>query len=70
MSDAKLTDEEVDALFDVTDVRYNPIGAFGDLIRPLGLESGLLIRVLRGGVLVLDVVSGQVYEPVSGRLAD
>ena len=69
MSDAEVSDEEIDRLFDVSDRQYNPIGRFGDLNRPMGLEKGLIIRGLRGGVLILDTASGQVYKPVSGRLA-
>lgn len=69
MSDAEVSDEEIDCLLDVSDRRYNPIAPFGEFSRPLGLERGLIIRGIRGGVLLLDTVGNQVYKPVSGRLA-
>lgn len=68
MSDAEVSDDEIEGFFDVSDVRYNPIAPFDEFTRPLGLVRGLLVRGLRGGVLVLDTVAGQIYKPVSGRL--
>lgn len=68
MSDAEVSDAEIDGLFDVSDARYNPIAPFSEFSRPLGLVRGLLVRGLRGGVLVLDPVAGQIYKPLSGRL--
>ena len=50
----------------VTDKLYTPVPFHGDFSRPFGLKTALLIRGMRGGVIVLDT-SGSVftkYDPL------
>jgi hypothetical protein len=53
----------------VTDKLYTPVPFHGDFSRPFGLKTALLIRGMRGGVIVLDTSGEQAYKPVKGRLS-
>ncbi len=56
-------------IYSVRDERYNAVRYNGGFARPFGLATALLIRGVRGGVIILDTSGSQVYKPVSGRLA-
>ena len=57
----------------VTSPAYNfvELSARGSYALPFGLnrENALLLRGMRGGVIVLDMGGQQIYKPVGGRLA-
>lgn len=57
-----------DATFSVLDYRYNRVVWYAGP-RPLGLGKALMLRGIRGGVVILDTFGEQLYKPVSGRLA-
>ena len=53
----------------VTDKLYTPVPFNGDFNRPFGLETALMIRGMRGGVIIVDTLGEQAYKPVKGRLS-
>ncbi len=57
-----------DATFSVLDYRYNRVVWYAGP-RPLGLGKALMLRGIRGGVVILDTFGEQLYKPVNGRLA-